>query len=252
MKKLITAIVAVLALGLAAGAGQAGDKVRMATEGAYPPFNLIDASGQLKGFDVDIANALCAAMNAECTLVAQDWDGIIPALLAKKYDAIVASMSITPERRKKVSFTNKYYETPVRFVTKKGSGLQISKQGLKGKVFGAQRMTTGGDYAEQTYGDVAEVKLYDTYDNALLDLVNGRLDAVAADAIPLAEWLQKPDGMSFEFVGDPVKVDEGIGIAVRLEDTELLAKLNKALAQILADGTYQKINAKYFPFSIYE
>ncbi|MFQ5954847.1 MAG: ABC transporter substrate-binding protein [Kiloniellales bacterium] len=249
MKKLVVAIAALLALGI--GAGQAGEKVRVATEGAYPPFNFVDKNGQLQGFDVEIANALCAAMKAECTIVAQDWDGIIPGLLAKKYDAIIASMSITPERRKRVSFTNKYYETPLRFVAKKGSGVEISKAGLKGKVIGAQRMTTGSDYAEKSYGDVAPVKLYDTYENALLDLVTGRVDTVAADGIPLAEWLDTKDGQGFEFVGQPVKVDEGIGIAVRQQDTGLLAKLNAAIAQIRNDGTYQKINAKYFPFDLY-
>lgn len=251
MKRFLTAFIAFAALTAVAGGALAGEKVRIATEGAYPPFNAKNEKGELFGFDIDIAKALCAAMKAECTIVAQDWDGIIPGLLARKYDAVVASMSITPERRKKVSFTNKYYDTPLRFVARKGSGIEISKAGLKGKNVGAQRATTGADYAEKTFGGGADVKLYDTYENALADLVAGRVDTVAADGIPLAEWLAKPEGKDFELVGAPIKVDEGIGIAIRKEDGALLAKMNAAIAKIRADGTYQKINAKYFPFDIY-
>lgn len=250
MRKLTTLTIAALAL-VFSGVVNAGEKIRVATEGAYPPFNEKNASGELVGFDVDITKALCAKIGAECVIVTQDWDGIIPGLLAKKYDAIIASMSITPERRKKVSFTKKYYETPLRFVARKGSGLAISKAGLKGKSIGAQRSTTGSDYAEKTFGSVASVKLYDSYENALADLVAGRVETVAADGIPLGGWLAKPEGKGYELVGAPVQVDEGIGIAVRKEDKALLDKLNGAIASIRADGTYKKINAKYFPFDIY-
>ena len=119
------------------GAAQA-DKIRIATEGAYPPFNMKNTKGELTGFDVEIAKALCEQMKADCEIVAQDWDGIIPGLLAKKYDAIIASMSITAERQKKVSFTDPYYSNYLRFIAKKNSGLSVSKSGLKGKNLGAQ------------------------------------------------------------------------------------------------------------------
>lgn len=256
MKKLVTAVA--LAVAFALGVGGAAEaqhwkKVRIGTEGAYPPFNFIDKSGQLKGFDIDIGNALCARMKVECSFVAQDWDGIIPALLAKKYDAIVASMSITEERLKKVSFTQYYYRTPGRFVTKKGAGLDLSPAGMKGKTIGAQRQTTHSSYLEDNYMG-AKLKFYGTQDEANLDLVSGRLDAVLADGTVLYDWLQTKDGKVFEFVGEPVSDAQWYGageaIAIRKENKELLQMFNAALDEIFADGTFAKINAQYFPFSI--
>src|SRR5215469_10744158 len=188
--------VAALALGVAqSGPAAAQQKVRVATEGAYEPFNFKDAKGELQGFDVDIAKALCAKAKFDCEIVAQDWDGIIPGLLAKKYDAIIASMSITEERKKRVDFTDKYYQTPARFVAKKGSGLKISDDGLKGKSIGAQRSTIHSNFLEEKYGKIATIKLYDTQENANLDLIAGRVDAVEADSTALlGGFLQKPEG----------------------------------------------------------
>ncbi len=230
-------------------------KVRIGTEGAYPPFNSYDADKNLVGFDIDIAKAICEKMKADCTFVAQDWDGIIPALLANKYDAIIASMSITAEREKKVAFTNKYYNTPARFVAQKGSGItDTSPDALKGKVIGAQSSTTHSSYLEDIYKG-AEIKLYGTQDEANLDLASGRTDLVLADSIVLLEWMKTKDGACCEYVGKDVTSEKhfgkGAGIALRKEDTELKAAMNKALAEIVADGTYEKINKKYFPFSIY-
>ena len=153
-------IVAATAIALAAATGLASAKewkeVRIGTEGAYPPFNGLDASGKLVGFDVDIGKALCEKMKVNCTFVAQDWDGIIPALLAGKYDAIVASMSITEERKKKVAFTNKYYDTPASFIAAKDSKItDLSPEGLKGKVIGTQSSTTHANFLEEVYGPPA-------------------------------------------------------------------------------------------------
>jgi len=254
--RLALAAVLVAALVGLAPAARAQDKVRIATEGAYAPFNFKAPDGTLQGFDVDIARALCDRAHLECTIVAQDWDGIIPGLLAKKYDAIIASMSITDERRKKVDFTDKYYQTPARFVAKKGSNIPISKSGLQGKTIGAQRSTIHAQYLQDNYADVADIKLYDNQENADLDLTAGRLDLVLADSIVLLEgFLNKPEGENFAFVGpelkDPKWFGDGAGIAVRPGDVKLKDAFNRALAEIRKDGTYEKIDAKYFPFSIY-
>jgi len=232
-----------------AGTASAADKIRIGTEGAYPPFNQIDASGNVIGFDVDIAKALCEQMQADCVIVTQDWDGIIPGLLAKKYDAIVASMSITEERKKAVAFTDPYYSNSLRFVAKKGS--EIDPNNLKGKTIGAQRATISGSYLEDNLKDVVDIKLYDTQENAYLDLGADRVDAVLADMLVNYEWLKSDEGQDFEFKGEAIDIDDKIGIALRKDDTDLVKRFNEALAAIRADGTYDKINAKYFPFSIY-
>lgn len=250
-------LAATVALTFAAGAAQAEiGKVVIATEGAYPPFNFVDANGELQGFDVDIAKALCEKMQADCELVAQDWDGIIPGLLAKKYDAIVASMSITEERKQKVDFTGKYYNTPAKFVAKKGSGIEISEEGLKGKIIGVQVSTIHENFARDTFGEVAEIKAYDTQENANLDLVSGRVDTIIADSVALDEGFLKTDmGKDFEFIGpdfnDPKYFGTGAGIAVRKGEPELLEALNAAIKAIREDGTYKKINEKYFPYDVY-
>ncbi|MGH6953323.1 MAG: ABC transporter substrate-binding protein, partial [Alphaproteobacteria bacterium] len=248
MKRLATVVIAALVAATAAGTAYAQmKKVRIGTEGAYPPFNFIDSAGALQGFDVDIAKTLCERMKVDCEFVAQDWDGIIPGLLAKKYDAIVASMSITDERKKRVAFTNKYYNTPARFMVQKGKNANVSPDALKGKNLGAQKATIHANYLEDNYKG-STVKLYDTQDQANLDLKTGRLDAVLADSIALLEWIEKTEeGKCCEFAGKPI-VDrkwfgDGAGIAIRKEDTELVEMFNKAIADIRGDGTYAKINA---------
>ncbi|MBS7537426.1 ABC transporter substrate-binding protein [Ancylobacter lacus] len=253
--KLKSLVLTAAALMLGVGVAQADiKKVRIGTEGAYPPFNSVDSTGQLVGFDIDIAKAMCEKMKVECTFVAQDWDGIIPALLAKKFDAIVASMSITDERKEKVAFTIPYYLTPGNFIAPKNTTLtDISPAGLKGKTIGAQSSTTGSVYLEDKYKD-SEIKLYQTQDEANADLAAGRLDAVLADKFVLYEWLEKTDaGKCCKFIGpDLADVNpQGTGIALRKEDNELREMFNKAIKEIVADGTYKKINAKYFPFDIY-
>jgi polar amino acid transport system substrate-binding protein len=257
MKKLfVLAAAAAITLGLAsAGADAAGRKVRIGTEGAYPPFNYFDSDKNLVGFDVDIAKALCEHAGFECTFVAQDWDGIIPGLLAKKYDAIVASMSITEERKKRVDFTDKYYNTPARFIAAKGAKFDTSPQGMKGKTIGAQRSTTHSSYLEDNYTG-STLKFYATQDEANLDLASGRLDAILADSIVLYEWMNKTDdGKCCAFIGptinDPKWFGLGAGIAVRKGEGDLKAAFNKAIKEIRADGTYKKINDKYFPFDVY-
>ncbi len=232
------------------GAAQA-EKIRIATEGAYPPFNMKNTKGELTGFDVDIAKALCETMKADCEIVAQDWDGIIPGLLAKKYDAIIASMSITAERQKKVAFTDPYYSNYLRFIAKKNSGLDVSVTGLKGKKLGAQRATISAQHLEDNYRKSANVKVYDTQEAAFLDLKAGRLDAVLVDAYPGYDWLTKSENSGFDYVGGTIDINDKIGIAIRKGDKALADKFNKALKEILASGAYKRINSNYFPFSIY-
>ncbi|MFO1035593.1 MAG: ABC transporter substrate-binding protein [Geminicoccaceae bacterium] len=255
MKRLLgVALAALLTLGGTSFA-QEKMKVRIGVEGAYPPFSSVDPSGQVVGFDIDIANALCTAMNADCKLVQQDWDGIIPALLAKKYDAIIASMSITEERKKTVDFTNKYYQTPAQFVAKKGSGIEITKEGLAGKKVGVQRATTHDAFVTAKFGDTVEVVRYGTADEANLDLVAGRIDLRLDDIVALDQGLLKTDqGKDFEMVGPPQQdpiFGEGAGIAVRKGDDKLREAFNKAIDQIRADGTYKAIQDKYFTFDVY-
>lgn len=230
-----------------------GETLRFATEGAYPPFNYADADNQLHGFDVDITQALCAQMKVECTLVAQDWEGIIPALMARKYDAVVASMIDTPERRKKIAFTDHYYRTPLTVAVAKDSPIDDAQTDFKGYTVGAQSASTQAIYAEDVYGKAgADVKLYPTLDEANADLAAGRLDGVIADKFPLHEWLNKNGQACCKILGDVDGTKADAAIAVRKDDEALRVRLNEALAAIVANGTYQKIASKYFAFDIYQ
>lgn len=249
MKKMLNTLTAVAMMaGMALAAPAQADKLRIATEGAYAPFNFIDSSGALQGFDVDVARALCDKMKAECEIVAQDWDGIIPGLQARRYDAIVASMSITPERERVVAFTKPYYSNVLAFIGPKDKPWAT---GGEKKTLGAQRATIAGQYLEDKLGKTVNVKLYDTQDNAYLDLAAGRLDGLVSDKFPAYDWLKSDAGQAFEFKGADIDIDDKIAIAVRKQDKDLREKLNKAIDAIVADGTYKTINERYFPFSIY-
>ena len=256
MKKLIAvAVVAMMILGTSVSANE-WNKIRVGVEGAYPPFSWVEKDGTLKGFDIDIAMALCEEIGAECVLVPQDWDGIIPALLARKYDAIIASMSITPERKKKVAFSDKYYNSPAKFARKKGSGITISKPTLKGKTVGVQRATTHDDFITKEYGKSVKIKRYGTQDEAYLDAIAGRVDLLLADSIAMDDgFLKKDEGKGWEFVG-PSFSDEkyfgvGAGIAVRKSDGELAKLFSLAIKVIRSNGVYHRINGKYFAFDVY-
>jgi len=230
-------------------------KLKIGAEGAYPPFNNLTADGKLEGFDVDIAKALCAEMKAECTFVTQDWDGIIPALQAGKYDAIIASMSITDERKKKVDFTEKYYNTPPAIAVPKDSALKgTSPADLADAAIGVQGSTTHSNFAEAKYTD-STVRGYPTADEYKLDIDSGRLDAVMDDVTVLQEWLDSEDGACCKLLGtitpDPTIHGEGAGIAIRKGETELAQKFNAAIKAIRANGVYKSINDKYFTFDAY-
>lgn len=257
MKKWLS-ILATLVTVILSSASYAKDwtTVRFGIEGAYPPFSWTEPDGSLRGFDVDIANALCQEMQAECVIVPQDWDGIIPSLLARRYDAIIAAMSITEERKRRVDFTKKYAQIPNRFIAKKGANLDFTPQGLRGVRIGVQRATTHDKYLTDNYGRSVNIVRYGSFDEAYLDLANGRIAAVLGDASALQEGvLNRPGGDEYEFVGpsltDPKWFGEGMGIAVRKQDRALTEKLNAALIALREKGIYQQIAAKYFSYDVY-
>ena len=214
--------------------GAAGKTLRIATEGAYPPFNYTNADGSLAGYDIDVANALCEQMQAKCEIVAQEWDGIIPGLLAQKYDAVIAGMSITPERQEKVDFTEPYFANTMVWLTKTKGNFNVNS--IKNLTLGGQRSTTPGAYLQDNYDgkDGNTVQLYDNYDNAYLDLKSGRSDAVLAEKVSAKSWL-KDNADGFGVVGNEIDNKDNIAIAVRKGDP-LKDEFNKALSEIHTNG----------------
>ncbi|MBH0095219.1 ABC transporter substrate-binding protein [Psychrobacter sp. NZS113] len=228
-----------------ADAETTGEVLRIGTEGAYAPFNYTNTDGTLGGFDVDIANALCADMKMTCEITAQDWDGIIPGLKAGKYDAIVAAMSVTPEREQQVSFTEPYFSNTLVFLAKKDSSFDPSNSSdINANSIAAQRSTISSQWFEKAYPD-ADMKLYDTLSNAFLDLGSNRVDAMVSDKLPALEWLGSTSGSQYALKGEEIDINDNFAIAVRPGD-ELQAKISQALANIKANGTYDDINNKYF------
>ena len=194
-------------------------------------------------------------MKAQCEFVTQDWDGIIPALIAGKFDAIIASMSITDERKEKVDFSEKYYNTPPALAVPKDPDItSADAAAVAGKMIGAQASTTHSNFVGSIYGD-ATAKLYPTADEYKLDVANGRLDGVVDDIIVLQEWLATDAGSCCKIAGTITPVTEihgeGAGIAVRKGETELAEKFNAAIKAIRMNGKYKEINDKYFTFDAY-
>jgi polar amino acid transport system substrate-binding protein/arginine/ornithine transport system substrate-binding protein len=253
MKKLAAAVLgAVLASALALPVA-AQDKLVIGTEASYKPFAWVLPSGELTGFDIDIAKALCAEMQVTCEISNQAFDGLIPALTVGKIDAIIASMFITPERLAAIDFAGPYYSIPAIFVAAKDSGIEITPEGLDGRYVGVQRGTTMASYIEKNFPD-ARIQSYETADAAGLDLSSGRVDVIFADSVVLEEFLASEAGQGFAAVGEPVYDAEilgtGAGIGLRKEDTALKEKFNAALAAIIESGEYQAINDKYIGVSI--
>ncbi|MCF6368406.1 ABC transporter substrate-binding protein [Rhizobium halophilum] len=246
------AAASIAAAAMFAGTAAAQEKIVIASEGAYPPFNSLETDGTLTGFDIDVARALCEEMKVECELVTNDWDGMIPALQAKKFDAIIASMSITPERLEQVDFSKKYYNTGPAIAVPKDSEI-TDVEGLKGKTLGAQTSTTHANYAEKHMPE-SELKLYPTADEYKLDIQNGRIDGVIDDVVVLSEWVKSEEGACCKIL-TPLPIDveingEGAGIAVRKGDP-LADKFTAAIAAIRENGKYKEINDKYFDFDVY-
>jgi octopine/nopaline transport system substrate-binding protein len=267
-----------VALVLAAGSAVAKDwtSVRIATEGAYPPWNSTDSSGQLIGFEIDLANDLCKRMQVECEIVAQDWEGIIPALTAGKYDVIMAGMSITDERKQVINFTDSYANEPAYFAVLKDSDLATYKSPLDhadldevdsdeqaaiddlknvldGKSVGVQVATIHANFLEEYLGDAVDIRTYDTQENLDLDLQAGRVDAALASASYWYPLLETEKGKDFTLIGPGLNggpFGAGVGAGIRKDDTDLVEMFNKAIADAKADGTITRLAEQWFGFDV--
>ncbi|HEX7391135.1 MAG TPA: transporter substrate-binding domain-containing protein [Acidiphilium sp.] len=229
-------------------------KVGIASE-PYPPFSELDAAGHWTGWEIQIMRAVCKTADLHCVIVPLAWDGIIPALQAGKIDMIFNSMSITPEREKEISFSNKYYNTPQMIIGPKNETFKPTAEGLKGKILGVQVSTVSEAYVRKHFPNVT-VKVYQTQDEVNQDLADGRIDADIADAVALGAFLKTPQGKACcnskgDVAPDPAVLGAGIGAGFRKSDVALREKVNAAIAKIRADGVYQKISKKYFTFNIY-
>jgi polar amino acid transport system substrate-binding protein len=250
--KTITKILGTAALALTMGANVAvADlKIGVAAEN-YPPFTVKGADGVWTGFEIDFMNALCAAMDEKCTIVEVAWDGIIPALVGKKFDGIISSMSITEERLKTINFSDKYYNTPAVLVA--GKSMNVMTDDVAGKIIGVQTSTTHSNYAEK-HLSAGKVKMYATFDEHNQDLVAGRVDAVVGDSIAFQDFLGSDAGSSFEVkaeLNDDAVFGPGVGVGMRKEDTELAAKINAAIKTIRDNGSYEEFSKKYFDFDVF-
>jgi len=248
------------------------DSIRIGTEGAYPPWNAKDESGKLIGFEVELANFLCIYMKADCTIVEQDWDGMIPGLLMKKYDAIMAGMSITDERMKTINFSQGYADEVASLAVMKGSPLEgmdtpkainLSTGGgnvkkalktltaaLAGKTIGVQTATIHQNFLES--GDVGSVKVrtYKTQDEVNLDLAAGRIDAALAAAVAFTDYAEK-SGKPVVLVGPTFSggaFGNGVGVGIRKDDAALLKKFNAAINQARKSGKISELAIKWFGF----
>ncbi|RXZ45630.1 ABC transporter substrate-binding protein [Crenobacter cavernae] len=255
MKKLVISVV----LALASTGVYAKDwkVIRFGVDASYAPFESKAPDGKLVGFDVDLGNAICEKLKAKCVWVENDFDGMIPALKAKKFDGVLSSLSVTEKRAQQIAFTDKLFNAPVRMVAKKGVNLMPSAESLRGKRVGVEQGTTQETFAK-TYWEAKGVAVvpYQNQDLVLADLASGRLDATLQDAVQAdIGFLKTARGRDFAFAGptlnDPKTLGTGTAIGLRKEDNDLRQQINKAIAEIHKDGTYQRLSKKYFNFDIY-
>ena len=223
---------------------------------AYPPFFTKDAAGKWVGWEIELMDAVCAEMKETCSVVDMSWDGLIPGLQSKKFDVIWSSMSITDERKKTIVFTDRYYNTPSKLIGAQDGKTGTTVEDVSGKTIGIQVSTIQSDYYQKYYASAASEKTYATLDEAFQDLAVGRIDYVFGDSIPLMTFLQSDFGKGCcadkgNVKDDPAVLGQGIGGGLRKEDTELLTKLNVAIAAVRAGGKYAEISKKYFDFDPY-
>jgi polar amino acid transport system substrate-binding protein len=245
-----------LATGFGASSVAMAEKARIGfATGSYPPFSSIDAAGQFVGWEVDFANALCKEAKLDCEVVGVAWEGIIPSLNSKKIDMIIASMSITNERKKVIDFTDKYYNTASAVIGRKEDKFEATPAGLSGKILGVLVSTIHETYANKHFGTAAELKIYQGNDEMYQDLAAGRIDAVQADVIVLDEFLRSAAGACCEtkgnVAGDLEILGPGVGIGTRKGETEFRDRLNVAIKRLRDNGTYDAITKKYFAFDIF-
>ncbi|MEZ5887425.1 MAG: transporter substrate-binding domain-containing protein [Paracoccaceae bacterium] len=254
MKIKLAALAASLLFGTAVFADPV--KIGVAAE-PYPPFASPDASGNWVGWEIDIINAVCKAAEMDCAITPVAWDGIIPSLTSGQIDAIMASMSITEERMKTIDFSDKYYNTPTVVIASKDSDITPTAEGLAGKIIGVQGSTVHEAYVNKYFAPTAaEVKVYQTQDEANQDLAAGRIDAIQADSIAMDAFLATEAGAACceskgAVADDPEILGLGVGAGIRKGDDELKGKINAGIAAIIADGTYDAITKNYFASSIY-
>lgn len=237
------------------GAVAPASALEVCVEGAYPPFSEVQPDGSIVGFDIDMANALCAEIGETCDLVRVDWSRMIPSLVGGTCDAIIASMSDTPERRLSIDFSSPYYRSAIRFVGVAGAGLDDSEAGLDGKAVGVQRRTTNQAFMTAHFPR-ASLRLYESQEHVLIDLNLGRLDAVVGEGVQLdTGFLRTASGEGFAFFGtdhfDPAIQGNGAAVGVRKGDTDLRDRFSAAIAALRADGRYQAIEARYFDYDIF-
>nr|WP_297459072.1 transporter substrate-binding domain-containing protein [uncultured Halomonas sp.] len=252
MKKLLT--VTLLGAALLAGTVQASEEksIRIGVDVPYEPMEYRLPSGELTGFDIELGNALCAEIGIECEWVVQGWDGIIPGLMARKYDAIMSSMTINPDRREVVLFSDPYFTPPSAWFAPADSEIEAAfKETLEGKNIGVQRGTLQDNYATDRFGDVADISRYATADDMVLDMEAGRLDIVFLDFPVGKSTLLDSEANEYKVVGDMITepkkyFGDGFGIAFRQRDEALAEKFNAALATLKENGTYDKLFEKYF------
>lgn len=243
---------------MAAGAAQAADikEIRFGVEASYAPFESKSPSGELQGFDIDVGNAVCAKLKAKCVWVENSFDGLIPALQARKFNAINSDMTITDQRRQVIDFTDPIYAIPNQMIAKKGSPLLPTAESLKGKHVGVLQGTIQETYAKAKWApEGVDVVPYQTQDQIYADLASGRLDAAFQDGEAASKgFLNQPQGAGFAFAGPAVNdaklLGSGVGYGVRKGDTQLKAALNEALKELKADGTIDRLAAKYFDVKV--
>ena len=258
MKKLLTAVtIALLATSSLYAFAKDGDSIRFGVDPSYAPFESKNASGKLVGFDIDLGEAICQHAHAKCVWVESDFDGMIPALQARKFDGILSSMMITPKRAQEISFSNKLYAAQSRLIVKKGSPLKPTAESLANKKVGVQQGTAEETYAK-TYWKPKNVEVisYQNQDLVYADLKLGRLDASLQDSVQAAlGFLKTPGGAGFAFSGPALKDTEilgaGTAIGMRKNDADLNRRVNDAISAIRQDGTYERLQKKYFDFDIY-